>query len=322
MSNPSATRDRGAMMGIGIALVLGGGSAACDKASPSERARRKAAQVDFWPEAPKPAVTAGTRTLAYQPANLHGYRIDIDVASLPGADMDIRSKMRLDLTMRPGPTPDARLTYLTGIDMQVSAPGQAMSMRLDHDRVEVDNDGSKVTIERGETGPFTVEGLVDTPTGTMTIGADGTVTIAGNPGNQFVAGGANMVESAFILFPDLPAGAVAPGHTWSMTRAMAIGGALGTVDVTYEFRYAGDGACPSGATTCSLLTFTAASPAKPVHAQGLDGTVGYGFAGKVFLDHARGAIDEARVRLDMDVKLDRFKLPMGGTYAVKALPPS
>jgi hypothetical protein len=50
--------------------------------------------------------------------------------------------------------------------------------------------------------------------------------------------------------------------------------------------------------------------------------VGYGFAGKVFLDHARGAIDEARVRLDMDVKLDRFKLPMGGTYAVKALPPS
>jgi hypothetical protein len=71
--------------------------------------------------------------------------------------------------------------------MQVSAPGQAMSMRLDHDRVEVDNDGSKVTIERGETGPFTVEGLVDTPTGTMTIGADGKVTIAGNPGNQFVA---------------------------------------------------------------------------------------------------------------------------------------
>ena len=94
-------------MGIGIALVLGGGSAACDKASPSERARRKAAQVDFWPEAPKPAVTAGTRTLAYQPANLHGYRIDIDVASLPGADMDIRSKMRLDLTMRPGPTPQS-----------------------------------------------------------------------------------------------------------------------------------------------------------------------------------------------------------------------
>ncbi|MBP9207606.1 MAG: hypothetical protein KBG28_26815 [Kofleriaceae bacterium] len=321
MSNPSVARGSGSMVGLGLVFVLGGAAGGCDKASPTERARRKAAEVDFWPEAPKPAVTSGTRTLAYQPANLHGYRIDIDVASTPGADMAIRSKMRLDLPMKPGPTPDTRLTYMSGLDMQVSAPGQTMSMLLDREQVVIDAEGSKMTIKRGETGVFTVEGLVDSPTGTMTFGADGKVTIAGNPDNQFVALGANMVESAFILFPDLPAGAVAPGHTWSMTRAMAIGGALGTVDVTYEFRYAGDGACPSGATTCSLLSFSASSPAKSIHTQGLKGTVGYGFAGKVFLDHDRGAIDEARVQLDMDVKVDRYKLPISGTYAVKALPP-
>jgi hypothetical protein len=121
-----------------------------------------------------------------------------------------------------------------------------------------------------------------------------------------------------VLFPDLPTGAIQPGHKWSVTRNTEIGTTKAHIDIAYNFEYLGDGACPSGTPSCGLLMFTAsAPPADAVTEEGRKVRVGYGFAGKVFFDHDRGAIDESRVRADLDVTVEGMQMPMAATYILK-----
>lgn len=291
---------------------------ACKDDSAKTRSEMAAKASDFWPDAPKVTKTDGARTLAYVPANVKGYTLDIDVRTLPGADLTVTAKMNLGLAFEPGEAPRDRIGKLAALDFDVNAAGNKMSMKLASDAMTIDDgSGTPVVIKRGEGGPLTLEALVDTPFATLTFGEDNRVTAKGNPSHLFTESGGDFLDTALVLFPDLPAGEIKPGHTWSVTRNVPLGNGMGRVDVTYDFEYAGDSACPSGAPSCAQLQFTAVSKDAETVANGITVKVSYGFAGKVFFDTAKGAIDESRIRMDMDVRADSYKLPMGGTYSLK-----
>jgi hypothetical protein len=191
-----------------------------------------------------------------------------------------------------------------------------MKMKLDNDQLTIVDKGEPMTLKRGDAGAFDVGAMLDKPFTTLSF-ANNHLTVTSNPDNPFTALGGDMLDDALVLFPDLPVEAVAPGHTWTMMRTMPIGGGIGKFEVTYHFKYEGDGGCPSAAKSCAHLSFTASSKEATVQSEGVSVTASYGFAGKVFLDLERGTIDESRVHMDMDVKAAGQSLPMGGTFMVK-----
>ena len=141
-------------------------------------------------------------------------------------------------------------------------------------------------------------------------------SVADHPFNS-LGGTGDMLDSGLILFPDLPTEAIAPGHTWTVTRNTPVGSTGARTDVTYDFVYLGDGACPSGAASCAHLTFAASSSEMDIASEGgrVKGT--YGFAGKVFFDTVLGTIDESRVHMNLDVKAAGVALTVSGTFALR-----
>jgi hypothetical protein len=128
-----------------------------------------------------------------------------------------------------------------------------------------------------------------------------------------------MLDSALVLFPDLPTQPISAGHKWSVTRNTPLGATQGRVDVTYGFEYVGDGACPSGAPSCSLFTFTAGSKDVEVTNEGVDMQVTYGFAGKVYFDNERNIVDESRSRANMDMKVQGRNMQVEANYMIKSM---
>jgi hypothetical protein len=298
---------------LALALVL---LTSC-KDKPEQRSEKAAAANDFWPDAPKTTSTNGKpRALAYQPANVKGYTISIDVHTTPGAAATVMAKMELGLAFKDAKEPSSRDAFFKKIDLDVDAAGQTMKMMLDNDQMTIVDKGEPMTLKRGDSGAFDVGAMLDTPFTTLSF-ANNHIIVTSNPANPFTALGGDMLDDALVLFPDLPTEPVAPGHTWTMVRNMPIGGGIGKFEVTYHFTYEGDGGCPSAAKSCAHLSFTASSKEATVESNGVSVTASYGFAGKVFLDLERGTIDESRVRMDMDVKAAGQSLPMGGTFVVK-----
>jgi hypothetical protein len=159
--------------------------------------------------------------------------------------------------------------------------------------------------------------MFDLPFTTLDF-APGHVSNTSNLEHPFTAIGSNFLDDALVLFPDLPAAPIAPGHSRTRVRPVTIGGGLGKTNVTYHFTYDGHGACPSGgATMCADLSFSASSPGVTVNSDGNTFKATYGFAGKVYLDTQRGTIDESRVHMNMDIKGDGISLPMVGTFVIK-----
>jgi hypothetical protein len=176
-----------------------------------------------------------------------------------------------------------------------------------------------VEMKRGDSGPFDVGGMTDKPFTTLVFNTKNGVEVRSIDDHPFnsLGGTGDMLDNALVLFPDLPTEAVAPGHKWSVTRNTPVGATGSRVDITYNFEYAGDGACPSGAKTCSLLAFTAASKDAEVTSEGLKMRLSYGFAGKVFFDTERGVVDESRVRMDLDASAREVDIKIGGTFIVQ-----
>lgn len=294
--------------------------AACNK-SAEKRAQEKATSSDFWPDAPKTTTTTGpARAIKYNPDHIAGYTIAIDVGTQPGAEATVRAKMELALAFRAAAAPRARDALIKKLDLDMDAAGHSMTMHLDNDQLTINDNGAPMTLKRGEAGVLDVAAIIDKPFTTLTFSDANVVTIETNKGHPFTALGGDLLDNAMILFPDLPAEPIAPGHAWSIKRSVPVGSNLGRVDVTYNFVYAGDGGCPSAAKACAHFTFTAASNDVSMENQGVTVKASYGFAGKVFFDTARGVIDESRVRMDMDVKADGHSLPMGGTFVVRPVP--
>jgi hypothetical protein len=302
-------------LAISTAMVALAVAPACKGDGAATRAKKLASAESFWPEAPKPTVTNAKRTLAYQPANIKGYTIDIDVGSLPGAEATVKVRMNLGIEFVAGDTPTMRKGMLRSLSMDMDAAGETMDMSFDGNTIRVKSGVEEpVVINRGDTGmPITVEDIADQPTALLDFRTDGTVVATPTEDNLELD---NSLDSALILFPDLPVGEIAAGHKWKVKRRAQLANNLGSVDVLYDFVYAGDGPCPSGAGTCAHLTFTAASSSIKFEAQGHSGTGSYGFAGKVFIND-KGATDESRVRMEIDVDVEGHKLPMGGTFTVK-----
>lgn len=98
---------------------------------------------------------------------------------------------------------------------------------------------------------------------------------------------------------------------------MPIGRGVARVDVTYHFEYVGDSACPSGVKRCAQIALTATSQDVETDQQGVKSKIGYGFAGKVFFDVDGGSIDESRVRMDMDIKVQGQEIAVRGMYIIK-----
>jgi hypothetical protein len=303
---------------LAFGLVLGPGLGACKREDAPARSKRVADSTEFWPEAPKPSSTAGQRTLAYNPENIRGYAMDIDVGSAPGADLEISAKMGIRFAFQDGGAPRARAALLRDLHAEIKAAGQQIIMRVNGDEVYLKQDGREATrIKRGEEGRLSVADLVDKPFTTLTFTEASTVEMAPNQDHPFTTLGGDMLDTALVLFPNLPAGPISPGHKWSVTRNVPIGNHLGRVDVIYQFQYTGDGACPSGGAACSQLVFTASSADAVVRTGGTEVKVTYGFAGKVYFDTAKGIIDESRVRMDMDVRAEKMAIPMTGTFTVR-----
>lgn len=286
------------------------------KQSPEDRSEKAVASKDFWPEAPAATdKSAPPHELHYNPANVVGYTVKIDVASQPGAAATVTAKMLLGLAFKESKTPTARDAFMKKIDLDVNAAGQQIKMKLDNDELSVTQGAEAMTFKRGDHGAIDVGGMVDLPFTTLDFAHD-KIVITSNTTHPFTAMGGDMLDDAMVLFPDLPQGPVKAGATWKVSRTVTIGSGLAKTTVNYDFKYEGDGACPSGAKACALLSFTAASKDVTVEQQGVTVKASYGFAGKVYLDTVKGIIDESRVHMDMDVNAQGQKLPMAGTFVI------
>ena len=150
---------------------------------------------------------------------------------------------------------------------QLATPNPAKSARLD--------DGC------GDGGPIDVGGMTDQAFTQLEFTPDSRVvyhTIESHPFNALGGEGTgDMLDNALVLFPDLPAGEIKPGHTWKNTHKTSVGGTGAKVDLEYEFTYEGDGACPSGAPSCAVFSFTGASDKDAtVVENGITLTAGFG----------------------------------------------
>ena len=295
-------------------LMMLVGIAGCEKAgSKSNEDKIK----DFWADAPKPTKTDGKRALRYQAASITGYTLAIDVASKPGAAMTLVVDMDMDILFGPGAKPTERDAKLGKLAMDMKAPGQDMTMKLDGDTMTVTSGGDTTTIKRGDAGILDVAAIIDKPFTTLTFGADNKVVTRGNAEHPFTSLGGDLLDTALVMFPDLPKDEIPVGHTWSITRNVAVGAGMGRVDVTYNFEYLGDGKCPSGPPTCAVLGFEASTKTTKVNQGAMTADVTYGFTGRVYFDPDKGRIDESRVKMDVDVEAQGVKLPMGGTIIMK-----
>lgn len=302
-----------------LLCVLVVSSPACkDKAA--ERAAQTASASKFWPEAPKPTSKQGTRTFAYKPENITGYTLTATGGSLPGGKVRLDYSMMLALDFRAGKAANERDAHIAKLELAMDADGEKMKMRLDGEAMTITSGKEPpVEMKRGDSGPFDVGGMTDKPFTTLVFTAQNGVDIRSIEDHPFntLGGTGDMLDNALVLFPDLPTQAVAPGHKWSVTRNTPVGATGSRVDITYNFEYLGDGACPSGAPACSLLAFTAASQDADVTSEGLKMRMSYGFAGKVFFDTERGIVDESRVRMDLDARAQGVDMKIGGTFIVK-----
>jgi hypothetical protein len=288
------------------------------KSDPKTRAKETADAEDFWPDAPKPTIKTGTHTFRYQPANIGAYSMAADGGST--GSMPLTFTFNLGLDFRPGPSPTERNAHITAMDLTMKAGPANIVMRINHDEFYFKENAEETRVRRGEEGPLDVAAMTDLPISVVTFDPSAnTFRVRANPEHPLekLGGAGDMLDSGLVLFPDLPPGPVAPGHRWSVTRNTPVGSSKARVDVKYDFQYVGDGACPSGAATCSLLTFTASTPGVDVVTdEGRNVHAVYGFAGKVFFNHDRGAIDESRVRAVIDTETAGMKLPLVATYKI------
>ena len=291
----------------------------CNNAKPEQRAATAVKQADFWPEAPQPTTTrAPAKILAYQPAHITGYAMKIDAHTTPDAAVSVSAVMSLTLGFEAASAATARDAYIKTIDMVTQTQGQTMKMTLGNEQLVITDKGETTTLGRGDGGAMDVGKMLDLPFSTIDFNR-GHVSNVGNPAHPFTAIGSNFLDDALVLFPDLPAEPIEPGHTWTMVRTVSVGGSLGRTEVTYNFTYDGDSACPTTATaSCADLSFSASSTGIKIKKDGATFTARYGFAGKVYLDSARGAVDESRVHMDMDIKGEGLSLPMVGTFVIKS----
>jgi len=298
---------------LAIALLA---IAACK--SSTSPAPTAASDDKFWPEAPKPTSTSGTRSLAYKPESFTGYVLTASGGTPAGAEAHLDFAMTLALEFAAGAKPRERDASIAHLDLSVDAPGNKMSMKLDHDAMTIDMGGQPpMTVKRGDTNGPDIAGMTDRPFTTLVFGADNTVAVHVIPDHPWVQLGAgDMLDDTLVLFPDMPKDAVAPGYKWSITRNTAMGGTGTRVDVKYDFEYIGDGPCPSGAKSCAQIRLTGATKEKEVHEQGITANVTLEFAGKIFFDTERGAPDESREHMKLHLQGQGVNLSIDGTFAL------
>ena len=294
----------------------------CEKKPAKERAKTDVTADSFWPDAPKPTSTNTAHAFSYNSESVTGYVMTASGGTPPGSSPGIDFTMGLDLAMKPGSAPNIRDAYIRTLDLDMKAPGNNMKMHLDGNVMTVkQNDEEPIEMKRGD-GAVDVGGMTDQAFTTLEFTPDNRVVyhaIETHPFNALGGEGANdMLDNALVLFPDLPAGEIKPGHTWKNTHRTSVGATSAKVDLEYEFTYVGDGACPSGAPSCALFTFTGESQKDAtVTENGMTMTAGYGLAGKVYFDLARKAPDESRVRMHLDAKTSGIALKVQATYIVK-----
>ena len=302
-------------------LVVAILSSGCKDKAPKERSQQASKASSFWPEAPKPTSTTGTRTFRYKPAEMTGYRIVAEGGTPPSAKMSVDFKMTLDLKLAPGAAPNERAVTMTLVDLTTNTPAEKMKMKLDDKGMFIEANGEPMTFKRDEPGPFDIAGMTDKPFTTLVFENDRHMKSRMIADHPFMARGTgDMLDSALVLFPDLPEGAIAPGHTWKTVRNTAVGGTETRVDVTYDMTYVGDGACPSGAKTCSLFEVTASSNKADVQTeQNITAKVSFGFAGKIFFNPDKGVTDESRIHMTVDAAALGQGITIGATYIVKPI---
>lgn len=302
---------------IAVAIVPAIASVGC-KDDTKKRSEAIANAADFWPEAPTPSTSAGARALTYNPDSVHGYQISAEIGTAPGATPSIAATMMLVLGFQAGKTLRSRDALIRNIDLDIKAPGQTMAMHLDDQGLTVQKGSeSPTTFKRGDRAPLDVAALTDKPFTTLTFTEANQVEHQANTGHPFIKFGGDMLDTALVLFPDLPAQPVTPGYQWTTRRNVSLSQGAGRVDVTYHFEYIGDSRCPSGATSCAQITLTAASKDGETRSKGRSFKVRYGFAGKVFFDLDKGSIDESRFRMDMDVESGSQSMAAAGVFTVK-----
>lgn len=299
-----------------VALVAALG---CNSKDP--RARARAAARDFWPDAPAVTRPDARRALRYQVARLPDYRLTIDVRTVDGSPGRLAVHMALGLALGDGPEPNSRAARVSELALDLGAMDRETGLKLEGDALTVRQGGEARTFRRGEGGLLDVDAFLDQPLTTLSIGDDRTVRFAPNRDHPLHARGGDMMDTALVLFPDLPPGEVTAGHTWSVDRNVRLGQGGSRTDVHYDLRYLGDGPCPSGAPTCAVIALEAASERATAHARGTDVTVAYAFAGKIYLDVERGVLDESRLYLHMEARTSGTTLRIGGTYRVTPVAP-
>lgn len=286
---------------------------ACEKAPPSKSDRDK--ELDFWKEAPTPTETDSKRRFVYQPLNVVGYHLAMDLATGQGATMPMTMTGSMDFAFTATAKPRERDVRLAKLMMSTDGSGQKMKMELTNDELVIDFGTNQQRMKRGDKTMLDVDAILDQPFTTVIFGDDSAIGTRGNPKHPFTQMGGDMFGTAFILFPDLPPTEIAVGHSWTFKRTINLGAGTAATEVGYTFEYIGDGACPSGLGTCAVFGFDAGSK-NAAQGSGVT-TTSYRFAGRVYFDTAKGRIDESRVKLEMNIADATTKTPMTGTFVLK-----
>jgi hypothetical protein len=294
-----------------LAAVVGFAGCRKDAETP---AKNEASAPDFWPEAPKPNASTAQRTFKYNPDSIVGYQIDAELSTPTSTALSTKVKMVLGFAA--SKVPRGRDAFIRSATMDVHGEGQRLKMRVDHDSIAVDDGTGEKQFKRGDPR-IDVAKVVDQPFGTIAFSDKNEVKLTDNPEHAFSAESGDSLGNTVLLFPDLPTQPVAPGYQWTIVRDWELANKMGKLHLTNHLEYLGDSACPSGAKECAQLKIDAASNDTDMTVNGTKFKVTTAFAGKIFFDTRRGAVDESRLHFDLDFKGEHEQMRLGGTFGVK-----
>ena len=200
------------------------------------------------------------------------------------------------------------------IDLRFEA-GQPGQLRVFVERVALNGTagGRPIEIDLNKDTPDVIDAF-STPLQTMELSARGPRGGASDPRNPMAAQGTGFLESVAFMIPELPAGPVAVGATWTASRVVPKASNAGPpVSADVHFRLDALAPCPDRPTArCARIAFSADTGARDLEVAGATSHVHYQFDGAGVVELG-GALLSSRSTMTFTIATGGTTMIGGGT---------
>lgn len=195
-------------------------------------------------------------------------------------------RWHLESTAKTTPASQTALDVTAFVDLRFEAGGPGQ-IQVFLERVALDGTagGHTITIDMTKDTLDVIDAF-STPLQTMTLSARGPQGGTSDPSNPMAARGAGFLESVAFMIPDLPAGPVAVGATWTASRVVPKASNVGPPILTdVHFRLDALEPCPDrAAARCARISYAAGPVQRDFEVDGAPNHVDYVFDGAAIIE--------------------------------------